>query len=130
MADLFAAADRDADGETVLDAARARNQQSADVENALGLVRIRRKELPGALVHLQHAATLRPEDARYAYVDAVALYESGDAAGAARWRKRLGGRDVPGWTPERRRGQCTPACAPGGSSGMKVPSSTMPFSTE
>jgi tetratricopeptide (TPR) repeat protein len=84
LADLLAAAGRETDAEAALASALARNPSSADVEHALGLSRIRRRDLAGGLPHLKRAAALRPEDARYAYVYAIGLHDTGDAAGAIR----------------------------------------------
>ncbi len=55
---------------------------SADAHHALGLSLVRGKRLREALPALQRAARLQPEASRYAYVYAVAQFESGDAQGA------------------------------------------------
>jgi len=92
LADLLAAAGRETDAEAVLATAIARNPASADLEHALGLSRIRRQDLAGGLPHLKRAAALRPEDARYVYVYAVALHEGGDPMGAIRLLEAAGAR--------------------------------------
>ena len=55
---------------------------NADVQYALGLYLVRKHDYPGALDLLRRAHELRPDNARYAYVYAVALNSSG-AAGEA-----------------------------------------------
>ena len=55
---------------------------NAAVQYALGLYLVRKRDYPRALDLLRRAHELRPDDARYAYVYAVALNSSG-AAGEA-----------------------------------------------
>lgn len=50
---------------------------NADIEHALGLHYLRMQKMPDALLCLEKAATLRPTDARYGYVFAVALHSAG-----------------------------------------------------
>lgn len=52
--------------------------QNADIEHALGLHYARNRQMKQALAALANAAGLRPESARYAYVYAVALFDSGE----------------------------------------------------
>ncbi len=49
----------------------------ADIHHALGLLLVSQGNLPDALVQLEAAASQPGESARYAYVFAVALYDSG-----------------------------------------------------
>ena len=56
--------------------------EQADVLHALGLSLIRMKRYDEAVVELDRAATARPESARYQYVLAVALNETGKQARA------------------------------------------------
>jgi predicted CXXCH cytochrome family protein len=82
LADLLGALGRDDAGETALLEGLRRQPESADLEHALGLARVRHKDVRGALHHLKRAVALRPESARYAYVYGVALHDSGDAVRA------------------------------------------------
>jgi tetratricopeptide (TPR) repeat protein len=88
LADLLGHAGRNDEAEEMLRRGLARSPASADLEHALGLARIRARDLPGALAHLASAVRLRPDDARYLYVQAVALHDSGDAATALRLLER------------------------------------------
>ncbi|HET8948385.1 MAG TPA: tetratricopeptide repeat protein, partial [Candidatus Polarisedimenticolia bacterium] len=88
LADLLAADGRAGEAEHVLREALERQAGSADLEHALGLVLVRRHDLREALPHLAAAARLRPEETRYAYVHAVALHDSGDAAAAMKILER------------------------------------------
>jgi predicted CXXCH cytochrome family protein len=84
LADLLDASGRRDEAETILRQALARNRGNADLEHALGLARVRASDLKGALPHLAAAHRLRPDEARYAYVYAVALHDAGDAAAGMR----------------------------------------------
>ena len=50
---------------------------SADIQHALGLTKIRQKDLDSALLPLSKAAQLAPNSNRYIYVYAVALHSAG-----------------------------------------------------
>jgi Flp pilus assembly protein TadD len=52
------------------------------VHHALGLALVRQKRTNDALAELALAAKLAPEDARFAYVYAIALYDTGKRAEA------------------------------------------------
>ena len=84
LADLLAAGGREQEAESVLRDGLKRTPGSADLEHALGLAAIRRHDTADALAHLERAARLRPDVARYAYVHAVALHDSGNSSGAMR----------------------------------------------
>jgi len=84
LADLCRAAGRDADGERVLRSALARHDDAAVLHHALGLLLVRTKRLDAALVELERAAALAPENPRYAYVYAIALDGVGQSARALR----------------------------------------------
>ena len=73
---------READGESVLRAAIAAAPQDAGVHHALGLALVRLKRLDEALGELRRAAELAPDQARYAYVYAVALHSAGRSSEA------------------------------------------------
>ncbi len=50
---------------------------NADLHHALGLALIRRGDKPAAVTELQRAARLAPDNARCAWIHAVALYSTG-----------------------------------------------------
>ena len=77
LADLYRRLDREADGESVLRAAIAAAPGDSGVHHALGLTLVRLKRLDEALGELRRATELAPEQARYAYVFAVALHSAG-----------------------------------------------------
>ena len=79
LADLYRARQQDDKAEAILLAARAAVGDNADVEHALGLQYVRSQQLPKALESLAKAARLQPENARYAYVYAVALNGNGES---------------------------------------------------
>lgn len=78
LADLHRIAGRDAEGVQVLADALAREPGSADLHHAMGLALVRAGRGGEALAHFERAATSEPDDARFAYVYAVALHDSGD----------------------------------------------------
>jgi tetratricopeptide (TPR) repeat protein len=77
LADLLRVTGRDAEGESVLKAALTRHPESAALHHALGLWLVRKKQYDLALDELGRAATLAPDDPRFAYVYAVALADVG-----------------------------------------------------
>ncbi len=77
LADLYRRLQRENDAENVLRAAIAVTALDAGVHHALGLTLVRLKRLNEALGELRRAAELAPEQARYAYVYAVALHSAG-----------------------------------------------------
>lgn len=82
LADLYRQLGRNGDGETVLRTAIMSSRPDAGLHHALGLVLIREKRPDDALKELGAAAELEPDRSRYAYVYAVALHSSGQAAEA------------------------------------------------
>jgi Flp pilus assembly protein TadD len=82
LADLYRQLGRENDGEQILRQALAEGAQDAGVHHALGLTLVRLKRLDAALDELRLAAQLAPEQARYAYVYAVALNSAGRASEA------------------------------------------------
>jgi Flp pilus assembly protein TadD len=82
LADLYRALNRDQDGETVLKDALKRSPKDASLEHALGLVMVRQKHYEQALELLGAAARDEPANARYVYVYAVALSDTGQAGKA------------------------------------------------
>ncbi len=77
LADLYRATGRDENSEAVLLAALEQTHDVAEVHHALGLLRVRQQRLDAALPSLETAATLAPENPRFAYVYGVALHSSG-----------------------------------------------------
>ncbi len=84
LADLYRRAGREDEGERVLQAAIAAAPEDAGVHHALGLTLVRLKRLEAALGELHRAAQLAPDQARYAYVFAVALNSVGRGGEAMR----------------------------------------------
>jgi tetratricopeptide (TPR) repeat protein len=77
LADLYRAQSRDAEGEQVLDEAIVRSPNDASLQYALGLLKVRRQHGQNALDLFATAMRLDPGNARYSYVYAVALNNSG-----------------------------------------------------
>ncbi len=77
LADLYRAQRRDSEAEPVLRAAIAEAPRDAALRHVLGLVMVRLRRTPEALVLLAEARELDPSHARYAFVHAVALHSSG-----------------------------------------------------
>lgn len=79
LADLYRALGREAETEEVLRRAVAVNPQAAAPHHALALSLIRQRRYDQALAELDRARVLAPDNARYAYVYAVALQSLGRA---------------------------------------------------
>ena len=79
LADLERVRGRDAAGERHLRKALEIEPDDGDVHHALGLLLVRRRQLPAAIAELERAAELRPELPRYSYVLAVALSDVGQS---------------------------------------------------
>jgi predicted CXXCH cytochrome family protein len=77
LADLHRARGADGEAETVLRAGVAKAPDAATLHHALGLALVRQKKIPEALEQLAAAVRLAPDDARFAYVQAVALHDAG-----------------------------------------------------
>jgi tetratricopeptide (TPR) repeat protein len=82
LADLYRAQSRDAEGEQVLDEAIVRSPNDASLQYALGLLKVRRQQGQNALDLFATATRLDPGNARYSYVYAVALNDSGQTNAA------------------------------------------------
>jgi Tfp pilus assembly protein PilF len=82
LADLDRMLGRDQQGEDLLRKALAIDPNSADVHHSLGLLLVRQHNYAGALDQLRQATELAPDNARYAYVYAIALNSTGAAAQA------------------------------------------------
>jgi predicted CXXCH cytochrome family protein len=77
LADLYRESGREADGEAVLKSALQHSPHDASLLHSLGLLMVRHEERTKALELLGAAAHSDPTNARYAYVYAVALHDSG-----------------------------------------------------
>jgi tetratricopeptide (TPR) repeat protein len=77
LADLLRNEGRDDEGEKVLRAGLGVDATNAALHYALGLLLVRQKRPAEALEELARADALAPDDARVAYVYAVALHSSG-----------------------------------------------------
>jgi len=82
LADLYRVQGRDDAGERVLREALARTPDVASLHRALGLLLVRRKNMPEALAEIRRAAELAPDDPDAQYTLAVALYSSGQPRAA------------------------------------------------
>jgi tetratricopeptide (TPR) repeat protein len=79
LADLYRTYSREADAEAILTAGLRNVAGNADLEHALGLLRVRQGRVADALPLLKEAATKDPNNPRYAFVYGVALHDSGQA---------------------------------------------------
>ena len=77
LADLYRAQNRDDEGERVLKDALSRSPDEPSLEEALGLLMVRQKRGAQALELLGDAERGAPDNARYAYVYAIALNDAG-----------------------------------------------------
>lgn len=82
MADLDRMRGEDGPAAMWLRKAAALRPGSADVHHALGLLLVRQHDMAGALAQLRQAHQLAPDNARYAYVYAIALNSTGATAQA------------------------------------------------
>ena len=79
LADLLRATNRDGEGETVLRAGLARQPNAAALHYALGLWLVRQQQREAALAELSRAASLAPDEPRFALAYAVGLEDAGRA---------------------------------------------------
>jgi len=77
LADLYRARGADGEAEKILRAGVAKVPKSAALHHALGLSLVRQKRYADALKEFAQASRLDPANARYAYVEAIALYDTG-----------------------------------------------------
>jgi Flp pilus assembly protein TadD len=77
LSDLYRVRGADGEAEALLREGIARNPAAAALHHALGLALVRQKKTAEALRELTDAARLAPDDARFAYVRAVALHDAG-----------------------------------------------------
>jgi tetratricopeptide (TPR) repeat protein len=95
LSDGYRRQGRDGEGERLLREGLARLPKSAAPHHSLGLLLVRQKKLPEALASLNRATELAPDETRFRYVYAVALYSAGQvraakAAVAAGLKRRPG----------------------------------------
>ena len=84
LADVYRGGGLEADAERTLREALARDPRSASAQHALGLSLARQRRSAESLQALAAAARLAPENARFAYVHAVALNDAGQREAALR----------------------------------------------
>lgn len=84
LADLHRAWGADGEAEAVLRKGIALEPRAAPLHHALGLALVRQKQTAAAVRELGEAAKLAPANARYAYVYAVALHDTGRPQDALR----------------------------------------------
>lgn len=82
LADFYRATGREAACEQTARALLQREPRNAAAHHALGLSLLRQKKLTQALPALRQAAALSPQDARFAFVHAIALDSAGRTADA------------------------------------------------
>ena len=82
LADLYRARGEDGDAEKTLRGGLVRNPNAAVLQHALGLTLVRLKRPAESLAALRAAAQLAPDNARFAYVYAVALNDAGQRSEA------------------------------------------------
>jgi predicted CXXCH cytochrome family protein len=79
LADAYRQLGQDSEGEKYLRQGLSLLPNAADLHHALGLTLIRKADQTSALTELAEAAKLAPDNARYAYVYAIALNSAGKA---------------------------------------------------
>ncbi len=84
LADVARARGREDDAEDALRRGLAAVPDNAMLHHSLGLTLVRRHQATDAVAELGRAAALAPDEARFAYVYAVALHDTGHAAEARR----------------------------------------------
>jgi tetratricopeptide (TPR) repeat protein len=84
LADLYRSQGQEDKVEATLRQGITVQPRVAELHHALGLALVRQKRLPEAEKELAFATELQPENARYAYVYAIALHGRGDVKGAVR----------------------------------------------
>ncbi len=84
LADLHRARGDERLAEEVLRTAIGRDPAAATAHHALGLALVRQQRMKEAIAELARAAAIEPDNARFAYVHAVALFDTGRKADALR----------------------------------------------
>ena len=78
LADLLRETQRDQEGKAVLQQGILKSPSTAALYYSLGMLNIREKSLPTALLALKRANELEPSNSQFTYVYALALAETGD----------------------------------------------------
>jgi len=78
LADVLRETQRDQESELILQQGIQKSPSTATLHYSLGLLKIRKKNPPAALLALQRAHELAPGNTRFTYVYALALAENGD----------------------------------------------------
>ena len=99
LAELYRTQGLDADARAMLETGLSQQPGAADLHHALGLMLVRSGDPDAALAELARAHELDPDDARYAYVYAIALNSTGGTDAALQvlesaQKKRPGDRDL------------------------------------
>ncbi len=81
-ADLLRKMNRDEDGEILLRDGLIHQPKAGALHHSLGLLHVRKKDLPRALAALKQATDLEPETIHYGYIYAVALHSTGQVEAA------------------------------------------------
>jgi len=82
LADLYRSLGRDTDGYRTLTAALEKLPNDAALHHALGLTLVRQRELLRGVAELTRAVELAPAEARFSYVLAIALHDTGQPEAA------------------------------------------------
>lgn len=77
LADVYRQQAREEEAEKQLRKGLALLPNAADLHHALGLLLVRKADMPAAIKELASGAQLAPDNVRYGYVYAVALHSSG-----------------------------------------------------
>lgn len=78
LSDLYRQQGKDSEGEKVLQEGIRHQPQSAALYQSLGLLKVRQKDMTGALASLKKSTELAPEDTHFRYVYGLALLEAGN----------------------------------------------------
>ncbi len=81
-ADLLRKMNRDEDGERLLRDGLIHQPDAGALHHSLGLLHVRKKDLPRALAALKQATELEPEIIHYGYIYAIALHSTGQLEAA------------------------------------------------
>ena len=115
LADLYRARGAEGEAVAVLREGLARNPRGAVLHHALGLSLVRQKQTAESLSRCKTAADLAPENARFAYVYAVALN------GAGKTRRRS-----PCWRARASASPTIATCCPASRSSPRSPATARP----
>ncbi|MCG8439627.1 MAG: hypothetical protein MI751_16200, partial [Pseudomonadales bacterium] len=85
LADLYRRQRKEEAGEKVLMEGLKQQPANADLNHAMGLLKVRQKASTAALDYLHKAATEAPDNSHYQYVYAIALDSYGQRPAAINW---------------------------------------------